>query len=79
MMKPLVVGMSLAVLLVSGCVDREAEARKAKAEADAKARAEAARKEMEAAPKAFQTPDYFKKNEPEKKPEPVSEEAKPKP
>jgi hypothetical protein len=79
MIKPLVIGMSLAVLLVSGCVDREAEARKVKAEAEAKARAEAARKEMEAAPKAFQTPDYFKKNEPEKKPEHVSEEAKPKP
>lgn len=79
MNKPLVMVMSLAVLLVSGCVDREAEARKVKAEAEAKARAEAARKEMEAAPKAFQTPDYFKKNEPEKKPEPVSEEAKPKP
>lgn len=76
MKTPLVIVMSLAVLLASGCVDREAEARKAKAEAEAKARAEAARKEMEAAPKAFQTPDYFKKNEPEKKPEAVSEEPK---
>ena len=61
---PLVIGVSLAVLLASGCMDREAEARKAKEAADAKVRAEAARKEMEALPKVFQTPDYFSKNEP---------------
>ena len=78
MKNPLVMVMSLAVLLVSGCVDREAEARKVKAEAEANARAEAARKEMNTLPNAFQTPDYFKKNEPEKKPVPVAEEAKPK-
>jgi len=77
---PLVVGMSLMVLLGSGCADREAQARRAKAEAEAKARAEAARKEMEAVPKAFQTPDYFKKNQPEKKPEQAPpEQAKQKP
>jgi len=64
---PLIIGVSLAVLLVSGCKNREAEARKAKEAADAKVRAEAARKEMEALPKVFQTPDYFRKNEPEKK------------
>lgn len=78
MKKPLVIGMALAVLLVSGCVDREAEARKAKAEADAKARAETARKEMDTLPKAFKSPQFFKLNEPEKKPAPVAEEQKPK-
>lgn len=61
------VGAFAAVLLAVGCADREAEARKAREDAEAKARAEAARKEMEALPKAFQTPDYFKKNEPEQK------------
>ena len=79
MKKPLVMVMSLAVLLVSGCVDREAEARKVKAEAEAKARAEAARKEMDTMPKAFTSPPFFKLNEPEKKAEPVAEEQKPKP
>lgn len=65
-----IIGISLTALLASsGCVDREADARKAREEAEAKAKAEAARKEMEALPKAFQTPDYFKKNEPEKKPD----------
>ena len=64
---PLAIGVSLAVLLASGCKDREAEARKAKEAVDGKARAAAARKEMEALPKVFQTPDYFRKNEPEKK------------
>jgi len=60
----------IALMVTSGCVDREAEAKRAKEEADAKARAEAARKEMDALPKAFQTPDYYKKNEPTKKPDP---------
>lgn len=78
MKMPLVIGMSLAVLLASGCVDREAEARKVKAEAEAKARAEAARKEMEALPKAFTSPPFFKLNEPQKKTEPVAEEQNPK-
>lgn len=71
-----VVGITLVALLATACTDREAEARKAKAEAEAKARAAAARKEMQALPKAFQTPDYFKKNEPEKKPEPSTEQPK---
>ena len=74
---PLVVGMMLMVLLGSGCTDREAQARKAREEAEAKARAEAARKEMDALPKAFKSRDYFKKNEPDKKPEPAPESPKP--
>jgi alkanesulfonate monooxygenase SsuD/methylene tetrahydromethanopterin reductase-like flavin-dependent oxidoreductase (luciferase family) len=67
------------VVLVSACTDREAEARRAKEEADAKARAEAARKEMDALPKAFKSRDYFKQNEPEKKPEPTPTPVQPKP
>lgn len=51
---------------LAGCSDRKAEAKKAQEDAQAKARAEAARKEMEQLPKTFQTPDYFKKNEPTK-------------
>jgi len=74
---PLVVGMMLMVLLGSGCTDREAQARKVRVEAEAKARAEAARKEMDALPKAFKSRDYFKKNEPNKKPEPAPESPKP--
>lgn len=68
---------ALMALLLAGCTDREAEARRAREEAEAKARAEAARKEMEALPKAFQTPDYFKKNHPDKKAEPAPEPKKP--
>jgi len=64
------------VLLASGCTDREAEARRAKEETEAKARAEAARREMDALPKAFKSRDIFKKNEPEKKPDPVPEKPK---
>jgi hypothetical protein len=67
---------ALMALLVAGCTDREAEARRAREEVDAKARAEAARKEMEAAPKAFESRDYFKKNEPEKEPGKPSEAPK---
>jgi len=74
----LFIGLSLVVLL-AGCSDREAEARKAKEDADAKARAEAARKEMEALPKAFKSRDYFKKNEPEKKPDAATVTSKPNP
>ena len=59
------------VVLVSACTDREAEVRRAKEEADAKARAEAARKEMDALPKAFKSEPFFKLNEPEKKSDPV--------
>ena len=75
----LLLGLLFAFSMASGCRDREAEARRAKEDADAKARAEAARKEMDALPKAFQTPDYFKKNEPEKKPTPAPEQKKPNP
>ena len=70
MTKKMLVGGLFMALLVTGCTDREAEARRIKEEAEAKARAEAARKEMDALPKTFQTPDYFKKNQPEKKTEP---------
>ncbi len=71
-----VVGITLVALLATACTDHEAEARKAKAEAEAKARAAAAQKEMQALPKAFQSRDFFKKNEPEKKPEPSTEQPK---
>lgn len=54
------------VLLFSGCADRSADARRAEQEAESKAQAEAARREMDAVPKAFKSRDYFKKNEPEK-------------
>ena len=67
-----VIGMLFAILLCSGCVDREAE----KADAEAKARAEAARREMDAVPKTFKSRDYLKKNEPEKKPESATTEKK---
>ncbi len=68
----------ISVLMSVGCRDREAEARKIKEETEAKARAEAARKEMEALPKAFKSPQFFKLNEPEKKtaPTPVPEQPK---
>ena len=51
----------MAVLVASGCVDREAEARRLREEAEAKARAAAGPKEMEALPKAFKNRDYLKK------------------
>lgn len=54
------------LIVCSGCTDRSAEAAKAKQEAEAKARADAAKKEMETLPKAFSSPDYFKRNEPSK-------------
>ena len=56
----------VALVGLVGCSDRKAEVKKAQEDAQAKARAEAARKEMEQLPKSFQTPDYFKKNEPTK-------------
>ena len=62
-----IIGCGCAMLLPLGCSVREVEAEKPKRGREAQARAEAARKEMEALPKAFQTPDYFKKNEPDKK------------
>lgn len=79
MITKLLVGGVCIVLLASGCTDREAEARTAKEAAETKARAEAARKEMDALPKAFKSRDYFKKNEPEKKHDPVPEKPKPNP
>lgn len=71
----------IGLLGATGCTDREAEARKAREDAEAKALAEAARKEMHVLPKAFQTPDYFKKNEPAKPsaPAPASASETPKP
>jgi len=64
MKAPTITGVLLmAVLVASGCVDREAEARRVREEAEAKARAEAARKEMNALPKAFKNPEYLKKVE----------------
>jgi hypothetical protein len=79
MITKLLVGGLCVALLASGCTDREAEARRVKEEAEAKARAEAARKEMDALPKAFKSRDYFKKNEPEKKPDTAAEKPQPKP
>lgn len=52
--------------LAAACSDKKTEAQKAKEDASAKARAEAAKREMETLPKAFSTPDYYKKNEPAK-------------
>ena len=69
-MKTLLAVGLLVVLFACGCRDREDEASRKREDAEAKARAETARKEMDALPKAFQTPDYFKKNQPEKKAEP---------
>lgn len=60
--------LSVAVLVASGCEDRQVEARKAREDAEARARAEAARKEMEALPKAFKSPPFFKLNKPEPEP-----------
>jgi hypothetical protein len=61
-------GILIVALATAGCTDHEAEARRAKEEAEAKARAEAARKEMDALPKAFKSEPFFKLN-PNKKPE----------
>ncbi|AHF94133.1 hypothetical protein OPIT5_06190 [Opitutaceae bacterium TAV5] len=71
-------GSVLMALVAVGCSDREAEARKAHEEAEAKARAEAARKEMEALPKAFTSPPFFQRNvsDPTPAPAPDSEEKK---
>lgn len=52
--------------VLSGCFDLEAHNRRERESLEAKARAEAARKEMEILPKAFQTPDYFRVNQPAK-------------
>ncbi len=77
MISKLMAGGVLFVLLVTGCKDREAEARRAREEAEAKARAEAARKEMDALPKAFKSEPFFKLNKPEQKVAPASEPLKP--
>ncbi len=62
MKTPTITGVLLMTLMFAGgCVDREAEARRARDEAEAKARAEAARKEMETLPKVFKNRDYLKK------------------
>ena len=73
----LLVGVVFIAMLVSACTDREADARRAKEEAEAKARAEAARKAMDALPKAFKSPPFFKLNEPEKKTDPAPTTKKP--
>lgn len=62
MKAPTITGVLLTTLMLAGgCVDREAEARRAREDAEAKARAEAARKEMETLPKVFKNRDYLKK------------------
>lgn len=61
----------MTLMVAGGCTDREAESKRAREDAEAKARAEAARKEMEALPKAFPPRDYFKKNEPTPNPAPA--------
>jgi len=71
-----VTGAVLLVLMSAGCADQEREARRAKEEAEAKVRAEAARKEMDALPKAFKSAPFFKLNEPGKKSEPAPEPKK---
>jgi hypothetical protein len=77
MITKLTAGGVLLALLLTGCTDREAEARRAREEAEAKARAEAARKEMDALPKAFKSEPFFKLNKPEQKVAPATEPLKP--
>ncbi len=72
---PLKTWLCLTLLLLGACTDHQAEARRAKEEADAKARAAATRKEMDALPKTFQTPDYFKKTDKKAKPAQAPEPA----
>ncbi len=62
----LIAMLASAVLLsaLSGCFDLDAHNRRVREAQEAKTRAEAARKEMEIVPKAFQTPDYFRVNQP---------------
>ncbi len=76
--KPLAISL-LVIALGSACSETKREAEKAKEDASAKARAEAAKKEMETLPKAFSTPDYYKKNEPAKTTtQPATESSAPK-
>lgn len=76
MVTKFVTGVVLLVLLSVGCADREREARRAKEEAEAKVQSEAARKEMDALPKAFKSAPFFKLNESGKKSEPGPEPKK---
>ncbi|MDP3071306.1 MAG: hypothetical protein Q8N18_13535 [Opitutaceae bacterium] len=76
MVTKFVTGVVLLALFFVGCADQEREARRAKEEAEAKVRAEAARKEMDALPKAFKSAPFFKLNEPGKKSEPAPEPKK---
>lgn len=77
MKTPLTITLFLTALLAFvGCRDREAEARKAREDAEVKARAEAARKEMDALPKAFTSPPFFQRNVSEQKPAPAPDEKK---
>jgi hypothetical protein len=69
-MKPTLLIVAVLAFGLAGCAERKAQ-EKARQDAEAKARADAARKEMEALPKTFQTPDYFKKNEPAKPEQPA--------
>lgn len=66
--KSCIIGLVLLIQLGVGCSDRHSEAQEANAAAEAKAQANAARKEMEALPKAFKSRDFFKKNETEQTP-----------
>ncbi len=47
-----------------GCAEQEPKANATEVSPEAAVQAEAARQVMQALPKAFQTPDYFKKNDP---------------
>lgn len=47
-----------------GCVKQEPLTKSPDVSTEPTVQAEAARKEMQTLPKAFQTPDYFKKNDP---------------
>lgn len=47
-----------------GCAKHEASSKVPEVSTDPAVQAEASRKEMRDLPKAFQTPDYFKKNDP---------------
>jgi hypothetical protein len=64
-MKPIAISL-LVTVLATACSEAKRDAEKTKVDASAKARADAAKKEMETLPKAFSTPDYYKKNEPAK-------------
>jgi hypothetical protein len=59
-----------------GCEDRAARSTPPTTATESAVQAEAARKEMDALPKAFQTPDYFKKNDPAPGPAPSVPEKK---